>query len=42
MATNFLYLSEEDMIKAGVLDVARCIDVEEELFGLLRVCGGSD
>lgn len=33
--TNFLYLSEEDMIKAGVLDVKRCIDVEEELFGLL-------
>ena len=34
-STEFLYLSEEDMIKAGVLDVARCIDVEEELFGLL-------
>ena len=33
--TSFLYLSEEDMIKAGVLDAARCIDVEEELFGLL-------
>ena len=33
--TAFLYLSEEDMIKAGVLDTARCIDVEEELFGLL-------
>lgn len=34
-STYFLYLDEEDMIKAGVLDVARCIDVEEELFGLL-------
>ena len=33
--TNFIYLSEQDMIKAGVLDVAHCIDVEEELFGLL-------
>ncbi len=33
--TEFLYLNEEDMIQAGVLDVARCIDVEEELFGLL-------
>ncbi len=33
--TNFIYLNEEDMIKAGVLDIARCIDVEEELFGLL-------
>ena len=34
-STSFLYLNEEDMIKAGVLDVAHCIDVEEELFGLL-------
>ena len=33
--TEFLYLSEEDMIKSGVLDYARCIDVEEEIFGLL-------
>ena len=44
-STSFLYLSEEDMIKAGVLDVARCIDVEEELFGILSsgdyVMGGS-
>ncbi|MBE6567912.1 MAG: ornithine cyclodeaminase [Ruminococcaceae bacterium] len=35
--TEFLYLSEEDMIKAGVLDYARCIDVEEEIFKLLSV-----
>ena len=34
-STSFLYLNEEDMIKAGVLDVAHCIDVEEELFELL-------
>ena len=33
--TDFLYLNEADMIKAGVLDYARCIDVEEEIFGLL-------
>ncbi len=33
--TDFLYLNEQDMIKAGVLDYARCIDVEEEIFGLL-------
>ena len=33
--TDFVYLNEEDMIKAGVLDYARCIDVEEEIFGLL-------
>ena len=33
--TEFLYLNEEEMIQAGVLDVARCIDVEEEIFRLL-------
>ncbi|MBQ4424269.1 MAG: ornithine cyclodeaminase [Lachnospiraceae bacterium] len=33
--TEFLYLNEEEMIKAGVLDAAHCIDVEVELFGLL-------
>ena len=33
--TSFLYLSEEDIIKAGALDYARCIDVEEEIFKLL-------
>lgn len=35
--TEFLYLSEEDMIKAGALDYAHCIDVEEEIFKLLSV-----
>lgn len=35
--TDFLYLCEEDMIKAGVLDSAKCIDVEEEIFKLLSV-----
>jgi len=33
--TEFLYLNEEEMIQAGVLDSARCIEVEEEIFGLL-------
>ena len=33
--TEFLYLNEEEMIQAGVLDAARCIDVEEEIFQLL-------
>lgn len=33
--TEFLYLNEEEMIAAGVLDSARCIDVEEEIFRLL-------
>ena len=33
--TDFLYLNEQEMIQAGVLDAARCIDVEEEIFGLL-------
>jgi len=35
--TEFLYLNEEEMIEAGVLDYARCIDVEEEVFRLLSV-----
>lgn len=33
--TEFLYLSEPDMIKAGVLDSKRCIDVLDEMFQLL-------
>ena len=33
---DFLYLSEEDMIKAGVLDMPRCIDTMEETFRLLH------
>jgi len=36
-STEFLYLNEEDIIKAGALDYARCIDVEEEIFRLLSV-----
>ena len=33
--TEFLYLNEQDMIRAGVLDSARCIEVEKEIFRLL-------
>ena len=44
--TEFLYLNEQEMIEAGVLDSARCIDVEEEIFGLLSkgdyVMGGDN
>lgn len=32
---DFTYLSEPDMINAGVLDVARCVSVCEETFSLL-------
>lgn len=32
---DFLYLSEPDMIEAGVLDAARCVEVCEETFSLL-------
>ncbi|MGN0418670.1 hypothetical protein [Anaerostipes faecalis] len=32
---DFLYLSEPDMIKAGVTDMAGCIDTMEEVLQLL-------
>ena len=35
--TEFLYLNEEEIIKAGALDYGRCIDVEEEVFKLLSM-----
>ena len=34
-STQFVYLSEPDMIRAGVLDAARCVDVSEQVFRLL-------
>lgn len=34
---NVLYLSEEDMVKAGVKDMPRCIDAMEEMFRLLSI-----
>lgn len=33
---DFIYLSEPDMIRAGVTDMARCVDAMEEMFGLLH------
>jgi len=35
--TDFLYLCEEDVIRAGVLDYKRCTDVVEEIFRLMSV-----
>ncbi|MDT3722455.1 tyramine oxidase subunit B [Pseudomonas oryzihabitans] len=32
---DFLYLSEADMIRAGVTDMKACVDTMEEMFGLL-------
>lgn len=44
--TEFLYLSEEDTIKAGVLDATKCVDNAEEVFTLLAkgdyLMGGSN
>ena len=33
--TQFLFLSEEDLLKVGVLDALKCVDTCEEVFGLL-------
>ncbi|AJQ93796.1 tyramine oxidase subunit B [Gynuella sunshinyii] len=32
---DFIYLSEQDMIRAGVTDMPRCVDTMEEMFKLL-------
>jgi len=32
---DFIYLSEQDMIRAGVTDMPVCVDTMEEMFGLL-------
>ncbi|RDL45551.1 ornithine cyclodeaminase [Marinomonas piezotolerans] len=32
---DFIYLSEQDMIEAGVTDMPRCVDTMEEMFALL-------
>jgi ornithine cyclodeaminase len=32
---DFIYLSEPDMVRAGVTDMAACVDTMEEMFGLL-------
>jgi N-[(2S)-2-amino-2-carboxyethyl]-L-glutamate dehydrogenase len=44
---DFLYLSEPDMIRAGVTDMAKCVDAMEEMFRLLhigdyRMAGGNN
>jgi len=33
---DFLYLNEQDMIKAGVTDMSGCVDAMEEMFRLLK------
>lgn len=35
MAVEFLYLDEPDMVKAGVLDVKRCVKTLDEMFCLM-------
>jgi ornithine cyclodeaminase len=35
-AVDFLYLSEEDMISAGVTDMTACVDAMQETFALLH------
>ena len=44
---DFIYLSERDMIRAGVTDMPACVDAMEEMFGLLasgdyRMAGGNN
>lgn len=43
---DFLYLSEQDMIKAGVTNMPQCVDAMEEMFRLLKIgdyrMGGSN
>lgn len=34
---DFLYLNEQDMIKAGVMDMKGCIDAIEEMFRLMKI-----
>lgn len=34
---DFIYLSEQDMIRAGVTDMAACVDAMEEVFHLLHI-----
>jgi ornithine cyclodeaminase len=46
-AIDFLYLSEPDMIRAGVTDMPACVDAMEEMFALLhrgdyRMAGGNN
>jgi len=36
-SVDFLYLSEEDMIKAGVTDMGGCVEAMEEMFRLMKI-----
>lgn len=36
---DFLYLSEDDMIAAGVKDMAGCVEAMEEMFKLMKIGG---
>ena len=33
---DFMYLSEQDMIKAGVTDMKQCVEAIEEMFRLMK------
>ena len=35
---DFIYLSEQDMIRAGVTDMLACVNTMEEVFDLLYNC----
>ena len=37
---DFLYLSEPDMIKAGVKDMAKCVEVMEDMMVTLKKSSG--
>lgn len=44
---DLIYLSEPDMVRAGVTDMPQCVDTMEEMFGLLyhgdyRMAGGNN
>lgn len=34
---DFLYLSEDDMIAAGVKDMKGCVEAMEEMFKLMKI-----
>lgn len=34
---DFLYLNEDDMVKAGVMDMAGCVEAMEEMFRLMKM-----
>ena len=39
MSIDFLYLSEKDMIEAGVLDAARCIETMRDAAPIRKSAG---